>query len=214
MTNWYPSPSAESTSRSIWTRRFSRVLPSSRRNGSRTPRSSWTPSSPSRWWRCPPPAVWLLLPAPEKKKVKPALIAGIAALVVVVAVGVGVAIGGGDGSDGGSGGGNPITEALAPKVTIAGQEYSAALTQLFLDDVLVDEADFQNLQEMKNLEYLSYTDGRDELDLSFVSGLPNLQMLSAHGYYVDLNLASPGRFEKSDRVAHLCGRQQPISPGP
>ena len=45
-------------------------------------------------------------PAPEKKKVKPALIAGIAALVVVVAVGVGVAIGGGDGSDGGSGGGN------------------------------------------------------------------------------------------------------------
>ena len=129
-------------------------------------------------------------PAPEKKKVKPALIAGIAALVVVVAVGVGVAIGGGDGSDGGSGGGNPITEALAPKVTIAGKEYSAALTQLFLDDVLVDEADFQNLQEMKNLEYLSYTDGRDELDLSFVSGLPNLQMLSAHGYYVDLNLAS------------------------
>ena len=128
-------------------------------------------------------------PAPEKKKVKPALIAGIAALVVVVAVGVGVAIGGGDGSDGGSGGGNPITEALAPKVTIAGQEYSAALTQLFLDDVLVDEADFQNLQEMENLEYLSYTDGRDDLDLSFVSSLPNLQMLSAHGDYVNLDLA-------------------------
>ena len=127
-------------------------------------------------------------PVPEKKKIKPALIAGIAA-AVVVAVGVGIAIGGGGGSDGGSGSGNPITEALAPKVTIAGQEYSTALTQLFLDDVLVDEADFQNLQEMENLEYLSYTDGRDDLDLSFVSGLPNLQMLSAHGDYVDLDLA-------------------------
>ena len=34
-------------------------------------------------------------PAPERKKVKPALIAGIAALVVAVAVGVGFAIGGG-----------------------------------------------------------------------------------------------------------------------
>ena len=126
----------------------------------------------------------------EKKKIKPALIAGIAAAVVVV-LGIGIAIGGGGGetADGG-GGANPVAEALAPKVTIAGQEYSTALTQLFLDDVLVDEADFQNLQEMKNLEYLSYTDGRDELDLSFVSGLPNLQMLSAHGYYVDLNLAS------------------------
>ena len=126
--------------------------------------------------------------APEKKKVKPALIAGIAAAVVVV-LGIGIAIGGGGGGTTPASGGNPITEALAPKVTIAGQEYSTALTQLFLDDVLVDEADFQNLQEMKNLEYLSYTDGREELDLSFVSGLPNLQMLSAHGYYVDLDLA-------------------------
>ena len=125
--------------------------------------------------------------APEKKKVKPALIAGIAAAVVVV-LGIGYLAGGGGGTTPASGG-NPITEALAPKVTIAGQEYSTALTQLFLDDVLVDEADFQNLQEMKNLEYLSYTDGREELDLSFVSGLPNLQMLSAHGYYVDLDLA-------------------------
>ena len=126
--------------------------------------------------------------SPEKKKVRPALIAGIAAAVVVV-LGIGIAIGGGGGGTTPASGGNPITEALAPKVTIAGQEYSTALTQLFLDDVLVDEADFQNLQEMKNLEYLSYTDGREELDLSFVSGLPNLQMLSAHGYYVDLDLA-------------------------
>ena len=126
--------------------------------------------------------------SPEEKKVRPALIAGIAAAVVVV-LGIGIAIGGGGGGTTPASGGNPITEALAPKVTIAGQEYSTALTQLFLDDVLVDEADFQNLQEMKNLEYLSYTDGREELDLSFVSGLPNLQMLSAHGYYVDLDLA-------------------------
>ena len=125
--------------------------------------------------------------SPEKKKVRPALIAGIAAAVVVV-LGIGYLAGGGGGTTPASGG-NPITEALAPKVTIAGQEYSTALTQLFLDDVLVDEADFQNLQEMKNLEYLSYTDGREELDLSFVSGLPNLQMLGAHGYYVDLDLA-------------------------
>ena len=128
-------------------------------------------------------------PVPEKKKRKPDLIAAIAAAVVVV-LGIGIAIGGGgrETTDGG-GGGNPVAEALAPKVTIAGQEYSTALTQLLLDDVLVDEADFQNLQEMENLEYLSYTDGRDDLDLSFVSSLPNLQMLSAHGDYVNLDLA-------------------------
>ena len=109
---------------------------------------------------------------------------------MVVVLGIGIAIGGGgrETTDGG-GGGNPVAEALAPKVTIAGQEYSTALTQLFLDDVLVDEADFQNLQEMENLEYLSYTDGRDDPDLSFVSSLPNLQMLSAHGDYVNLDLA-------------------------
>ena len=128
-------------------------------------------------------------PVPEKKKRKPDLIAAIAAAVVVV-LGIGIAIGGGgrETTDGG-GGGNPVAEALAPKVTIAGQEYSTALTQLLLDDVLVDEAEFQNLQEMENLEYLSYTDGRDDLDLSFVSSLPNLQMLSAHGDYVNLDLA-------------------------
>ena len=71
---------------------------------------------------------------------------------MVVVLGIGIAIGGGGGGTTPASGGNPITEALAPKVTIAGQEYSTALTQLFLDDVLVDEADFQNLQEMKSLE--------------------------------------------------------------
>ena len=39
---------------------------------------------PAGWWRCPSPGGAAGAPAPEKKKVKPALIAGLAAAVVVV----------------------------------------------------------------------------------------------------------------------------------
>ena len=84
-------------------------------------------------------------PAPEKKKFRPALIAGIAA-VVVAAVGIGMAIGGGGGTDAAETGGNPVAEALAPKVTIGGESYSTALTELELDGTDLTDADFQALQ--------------------------------------------------------------------
>ena len=112
-------------------------------------------------------------PAPEKKKVKPALLAGMAALVVVVAVGVGIAIGG---SDGESGGGNPVAEALAPKVTIAGQEYSTALTELDLGEPGLTDADILPLAEMTNLRSLDLG-GNDISDLSPLVGLTSLRSL-------------------------------------
>ncbi len=66
-------------------------------------------------------------PALEKKKLKPALIAGIAAAAVVVFA-LGSLFGGGGGGDNGSEDGvddlPPLIQAEVPSVTIAGQEYS------------------------------------------------------------------------------------------
>ena len=114
---------------------------------------------------------------PEKKKVKPALIAGIAALVVV-AVGVGMALGGG-GSPAQEGSGDPISEALAPKVTIGGEAYSTALTELELDGTDLTDADFEALQEFPNLTKLeiTYPEGLGMSDLTPLSGLTNLTYL-------------------------------------
>ena len=114
-------------------------------------------------------------PVPEKKKVKPALIAAIAVLVVA-AVGFGVAIGG-SGSDGESGGGNPIAEALAPTVTIGGEEYSAALTELDLSGKQLADADLVNLSQMSNLKFLDLRDN-PITDLSPLAGLTGLEDLS------------------------------------
>ena len=115
-------------------------------------------------------------PTPEKKKVKPALIAGIAAAVVVV-LGIGIAIGGGS-SSGGDGGGS-IAEALAPKVTIGGEAYSTALTELELDGTDLTDADFEALQEFPNLAKLeiTYPEGLGMSDLTPLSGLTNLTYL-------------------------------------
>ena len=116
------------------------------------------------------------VPAPEKKA-KPALIAGIAAAVVVV-LGIGIAIGGGgrDATDGG-GGGNPVAEALAPKVTIGGEAYSTALTELDLSNLGLENADLQNLAEMKDLKGLNLSGNTEITDLSPLSGLTNLEVL-------------------------------------
>ena len=116
-------------------------------------------------------------PTPEKKKVKPALIAGIAALVVV-AVGVGMALGGG-GSPAQEGSGDPISEALAPKVTIGGEAYSTALTELELDGTDLTDADFEALQEFPNLTKLeiTYPEGLGMSDLTPLSELTGLTYL-------------------------------------
>ena len=122
------------------------------------------------------PASGAAAPAPEKKKVKPALIAGIAAAVVVV-LGIGIAIGGGS-SSGGDGGGS-IAEALAPKVTIGGEAYSTALTELELDGTDLTDADFEALQEFPNLTKLeiTYPEGLGLSDLTPLSGLTGLTYL-------------------------------------
>ena len=116
--------------------------------------------------------------APEKKKVRPGLIAGLAA-VVVVAIGIGIAIGGG-GSSGGDGG-SSITEALAPKVTIGGQAYSTALTELKLADQGLTDADIQDLGQLKNLQVLSLEDNPGITDLSPLAGLTELTALNLMG---------------------------------
>lgn len=115
---------------------------------------------------------------PEKKKVKPALIAGIAALIVV-AVGVGMALGGGGGSGSGGGGGRndrPLLEAEVPSITIAGQEYSTDLQKLDLQDMGLTDADIQDLKYMINLYDLRLS-GNNITDLTPLAGLTQLENL-------------------------------------
>ena len=116
-------------------------------------------------------------PAPEKKKVKPARIAAIAAAAVVV-LGVGIAIGGGGSSDGD--GGSSISEALAPKVTIAGQEYSTDLTELDLGSMYLTDADIEPLQYMVNLRSLDLRQNQ-LTDLTPLAGLTQLESLELRG---------------------------------
>ena len=126
-------------------------------------------------------------PAPEKKKVKPARIATIAAAAVVV-LGVGIAIGGGGSSDGD--GGSSISEALAPKVTIAGQEFSAAEEFVELKDTTLTEADIATLQGMKNLRRIYFDNVTVENnDLSWAAQLKNLTELTFHGFSGEVDLA-------------------------
>ena len=125
-------------------------------------------------------------PAPEKKKVKPARIAAIAAAVVVV-LGVGIAIGGG-GSSGGDGG-SSISEALAPKVTIAGQEFSAAEEFVELRDTTLTEADIATLQGMENLRRIYFDNvAVENNDLSWAAQLKNLTELTFHGFSGEVDL--------------------------
>ena len=126
-------------------------------------------------------------PAPEKKKVKPAFIAGVAAAVVVV-LGIGIAIGGGS-SSGGDGGGS-IAEALAPKVTIGGQEFSAAEEFVELRDTTLTEADIATLQGMKNLRRIYFDNvAVENNDLSWVAQMKNLTELTFHGFSTEVDLA-------------------------
>ena len=123
-------------------------------------------------------------PAPEKKKAKPALIAGLAA-VVVVAVGIGIAIGGGGGqtaADPGSGGGDedlpPLVQAEVPSVTIAGQEYSTDLRELELSGVSLSNEDIEPLEYMVNLTALEIRGNLTFDQLEPLSALTNLETLT------------------------------------
>ena len=116
---------------------------------------------------------------PERKRFKPALLGGIAAAVVLAAVGVGIAIGGGS-SSGDVGGGNPIAEALAPTVTIGGEEYSTALTELDLSNKNLSNEEILPLMEMTELTSLTLY-GNQLTELSALSGLSKLEFLNVGG---------------------------------
>ena len=114
-------------------------------------------------------------PAPEKKRAKPALIAA----AVVIVLGIGIAIGGG-GSNSGSGGGNPIAEAMAPTVTIGGEAYSTALTELDLGSKNLTDEEIEPLKEMVNLTRLDLRQNQ-LTDLSPLAGLTQLESLELRG---------------------------------
>ena len=165
--------------------------------------------------------------APAKKKLNPVLIGGVAAAVAVV-LGIGVAIGGNSSRSGGeAGGGNSIAEALAPTVTIGGEEYSTALEELDLSGKNLTDADLTDLSQMSSLKFLDLRDnpitdlspiaGLTELeefavtcdqigDLSPLSGLVNLEILrlagdeSGVGKFTDL---TPLRGLTNLRTLHL-----------
>ena len=112
--------------------------------------------------------------ASAKKKLNPVLIGGVAAAVAVV-LGIGIAIGGNSGGSGGeAGGGNSIAEALAPTVTIGGEEYSTALEELDLSGKNLTDADLTNLSQMSSLKFLDLRDN-PITDLSPIAGLTELE---------------------------------------
>ena len=142
--------------------------------------------------------------APTKKKLSPVLIGGVAAAVIAVAVGLGIAIGGGgnpSSAEEGAESENPIAEALAPTVTIGGEEYSTALTELELDGTALTEADYQTLQQFPDLTSLgiSYPEGLGLSDLSPLSGLTGLTSLNVRTQ----GLASLDGIENLTRLEHL-----------
>ena len=129
--------------------------------------------------------------APEKKKIKPALVAGIAALVVV-AVGVGMALGGGgkDGSPASEGGQPvsgeaedlpPLKQAAVPSVTVAGQEYSTDLRALELEKAQLTDEDLEQIGYMINLTELYLPDTGSFGDLTPLSNLTELRTLRFSG---------------------------------
>ena len=112
-----------------------------------------------------------------KVKQRPKLYGAIAAAAVVVLVAVGVLTGGG------GGGGGSIAEALAPTLTIAGQQVSAADNYLELTEGTLTDADVDTMKQMSNLEHI-YLDGVTiETDgLDWVAEFPHLTEFSCQGY--------------------------------
>ena len=114
--------------------------------------------------------------APAKKKLNPVLIGGAAAAVIAVVIGFGVM----------GGGGNPVTEALAPTITIAGQQVSAADNFLELVDGTLTDADIAAMKQMGNLQRIYLEGVSIETDgLAWVAEFPQLTEFSCEGYLTD-----------------------------
>ena len=118
-------------------------------------------------------------PAPGKKKGKPALIAGIAAAVVVIA-GIGYLAGSGGGDTGAA---DPdgeeihLVEAEVPSITIRGQTYSTDITELSLDELVLTDAEFEQLKYMVNLRELDLPASSEITNLAPLTNLNQLQVL-------------------------------------
>ena len=118
---------------------------------------------------------------PEKKKVKPALIAGIAAAVVVV-LGIGYLAGGGGTQTAVNADGEEIqlVEAEVPSITIQGTEYRTDLTELDLGSLYLTDADIEPLQYMVNLRSLDLRQNQ-LTDLTPLAALTQLESLELRG---------------------------------
>ena len=163
-----------------------------------TRRNSWTPSSASRWWRCPCPAVAAPQPTAgsqldaliAKVKQKPKLYGAIAAAAVVVLVAAGGLSGGSSAPDDA---GEPLPvveneeipeqpELPEPEpepvmLTIAGEEHSSSDTYLSLWQVELTAEDIENICQMQNLEELSIYECYSDDDFAFLPRLTNLKSL-------------------------------------
>ena len=123
---------------------------------------------------------------PAKKKLNPLVIGG-AAAAIVVAVGLGVVLGGrGGGGNNDSSGGGGIMEALAPKVTIAGQEVSTAEEFLELTEGTLTDADIAEMKKIGGLKRIYLNGVTIETDgLDWVKEFPRLTEFSCQGYLMD-----------------------------
>ena len=118
---------------------------------------------------------------PEKKKIKPALIAGIAAAVVAV-LGIGYLAGSGGTQTAVNADGEKIqlVEAEVPSITIQGTEYRTDLTELDLGSLYLTDADIEPLQYMVNLRSLDLRQNR-LTDLAPLAALTQLESLELRG---------------------------------
>ena len=124
----------------------------------------------------------------KKKKPIPLILAGAAAVALVFAAGTFLG-GGGAGpasqtsggglaqADGGEAAGDRAAEE-AHKVTIAGEEYSTAETELDLSGKGLTDGDLVNLAQMTNLKSLNLEGNEEISDLSPLSCLTSLEKLS------------------------------------
>ena len=115
---------------------------------------------------------------PPKPKTSRALVIGaLAVMAAALALGVNVLLGGGGQEGRGSETAASLAESEAPKVTIAGQEYSTALEQLDLSEQNLTDGDLISLGEMTNLKELNLEGNSQISDLTPLAKLDSLESL-------------------------------------
>ena len=124
-----------------------------------------------------------------KKKLLPLILGGAAAIALVFAAGTFLGGGGFGPSPQAAGSGSlqpggqgeeagAAAEKEAPKVTLAGEEYSTAETELDLSGKGLTDGDLVNLAQMTDLKSLDLKGNEEISDLSPLSGLTSLEKLS------------------------------------